>query len=155
VSEFCALGGTIDSQLPVEAFAPDGSDVTKIPDDVDGVAVFAQSVFEPAAFLRRLAQRFPDPWRHIVVGPSVTAEPILLGATRRALAGVTGSSYTDPARVRAYLEAHSRAFPGMSADLAGGELVIGYRDAVEALLAGLEAAGESSKPLPVALSQLR
>src|SRR5262249_60067378 len=90
----------------------------------------------------------------IPAGPSVTAEPALLGPTRAALAGVTGSSYTDPDRLRAYLRAHARAFPGMSADLAGNELVTGYRDAVEALLSGVESAAADSKPLPQALSSL-
>jgi len=155
VSEFCALGGAVDSQLAVESLAPDGGDVAKIPADVDGVAVLVPSVYEPGPLLRRLAGRFADPGRHIVVGPSVTDDPTLLGPTRRALTGVNGSSFTDPARVRSYLDAHARAFPGMSASLAGGELVIGYRDAVEALLAGLEASDADSESLPQALSSLR
>jgi len=155
VGEFCAMGGRVESQLEVEFFAPDGSDIAKIPRDVDGVAVFAPAVFEPGGLLRRLAARYDDPGRHILVGPSVTDEPTLLGSTRRALAGVTGSSYTDPERLRTYLHAHAEAFPGMSADIAGNELVTGYWDSVEALLAGIEAADERSQPLPVALAQLR
>jgi branched-chain amino acid transport system substrate-binding protein len=155
VSEFCAMGGAVSSQLALESIAPDGSDVAQIPTGVDGVAVLVPSVFEPGPLLRRLARRFTDPRRHIVVGPSVTDEPALLGPTRQALAGVTGSSFTDPARVRSYLDAHARAFPGMSAALAGNELVTGYRDAVEALLAGLEAAAADSDSLPQALSSLR
>jgi hypothetical protein len=43
----------------------------------------------------------------------------------------------------------------MSAALAGNELVTGYRDAIEALLAGLEAADAGSQSLPEALSSLR
>ena len=68
---------------------------------------------------------------------------------------MTGSSYADPARMRAYLHDHAEAFPGMSADVAGNELVTGYWESVEALAAGLEAAGERSEPLPAALAHLR
>ena len=79
---------------------------------------------------------------------------MLLETTRRALADVTGSSFAHPARMRAYLRAYAEAFPGASADVAAGELVTGYRDAVEALVVGLEHASGSSARLPEELASL-
>lgn len=153
-AEFCSLGGRIRRQIALETFDPSGGDVAKVPRDVDGVAVFVPSLFDPEGFLNRLAERFPEPARQIVVGPSVTDDPLLLRSTRRALAGVTGSSYVDPARMSEYLHAHASAFPGIPADVAGNELVTGYHDAVEALLAGLESADGSSARLPAELVRL-
>lgn len=154
-AEFCALGGRISTELPLEEFAPGGADVAKIPAKTDGVAVFAPALFSPGEFLDRLGTRFADPSRHVVVGPNVTEEPILLDSVRPALTGVTGSAYADPARLRRYLRAYARAFPGMPTGLAGGELVTGYHDAMKALLVGLEDAGGSSPALPEALARER
>ena len=152
-SEFCALGGRIGNQVPLESFTP--ADVAAVPRDVDGVAVFVPSTFDPAGFINRLAARYANPARHILVGPSVTDDPTLLGPTRRALTGVVGSSYVNPSLMRGYLDAYRRTFPGASTDVAGNELVSGYRDAVRALLAGLEDADGNSAQLPAALAHLR
>ena len=123
--------------------------------DVDGVAVFGGSYFDASGFLKRLAQRTDDPSRQIVAGPALMDEPTTLRATSRALAGVTGSSYAYPPRMRAYLRDYSRAFPGVPASLASSELVTGYRDAVEAILLALEHADGSSARLPAELRRLR
>ena len=154
-AEFCSLGGEIKSQLALDSFDPAGADVADVPPDVDGVAVFAAQLFDPAGFLRELASRYESPARHIVVGPPITDAPALLRSTRRALAGVAGSSYADPARMRDYLRAHARAFPGTPTDVAGSELVTGYRDAVEGLLVGLENAGGSPSRLQEELARVR
>ena len=119
VSEFCSLGGRIGSQVALEEFDPAGGDVASVPRGVDGVAVFVPSTFDPEGFLKRLAGRYADPSRHILLGPAVVDDPTLLGPTRGALAGVVGSSYVDPVRMRRYLAAYREAFPGTSADVAG------------------------------------
>jgi ABC-type branched-subunit amino acid transport system substrate-binding protein len=154
VAEFCSLGGRIQSQLALDFFDPAGADVADVPPGVDGVAVFAPQFFGPAGFLQRLAGRFGDPGQHIVVGPSVTDDPVLLGSVRGKLANVAGSSFAHPQRMQAYLRSYADAFPGASAEIAGGELVTGYRDAVEALLVGLENASGSSARLPEELASL-
>ena len=155
VAEFCSLGGRIVDQLKFDAFDPRGRDVAEVPRDVDGVAVFAPLFHGPTGFLRRLAGRVGSPARRIVVGPTVTDDPALLADTGAALDGVTGSSYVDPARMRAYLQEYERVFPGIPTDVARSELVTDYRDAVEALLSGLEAADGSSERLPGALARHR
>src|SRR5262249_55297269 len=155
VAEFCSMGGRVTRQIELESFAPGGGDVAAVPRGVDGVAVFAPGIVEPGGFLTRLARRYADPSRHILVGPTIIDDPSLLSSTRRALAGVVGASFTDPPRLRAYLRRYARAFPGMPKDVAAGELVTGYRDALEALLSGLEAADGKAEALPGALSRLR
>jgi ABC-type branched-subunit amino acid transport system substrate-binding protein len=154
-TEFCALGGEVADQLALDFFDPAGRDVAKVPDDVDGVAVFASQFFQAAGFLERLARRAGDPAREIVVGPALTDDPAVVAATHGALSGVTGSSYVDGTRMRAYLRAYRRAFPGARTSVASGELVTGYRDSVEALLRALARAGGSTTRLPAELGRLR
>ncbi|HVO54811.1 MAG TPA: ABC transporter substrate-binding protein [Solirubrobacterales bacterium] len=155
VAEFCSLGGRISKQIPIESFDPSGRDVARIPRGADGVAVFAPPFIDPTGFLRRLASGYADPAGHILLGPTITSDPTLLRSVRGALTGVTGSSYVDPARMRGYLRAFGRAFPGTPADVAGDELVTGYHDSVAALLSGLEKAHGSTAALPAALAHLR
>jgi branched-chain amino acid transport system substrate-binding protein len=154
-AEFCSLGGRIKGQLAPTAFTPQVADVDNIPRGVDGVAVFVPGIFEPQTFLKQLARSYANPAQHIVVGPGTTDDPTVLEQTRRALAGVIGSSYVDPTRERAYLRGYARDFPGMPTDIAGGELVTGYRDAMTSLLAALERAGGSSARLPAELARSR
>lgn len=154
-AEFCALGGRVVDDLALEEFDPAGADVAKLPPDVDGVAVFVPAFANPAGFLNRLAERYRPPAQRILLGPATVDEPALLRTTRRALGGVVGSSFERPARLRAYLRSFHDAFPGIPADVAGGELVTGYSDATRALLAGLEAADGDSARVAAALGRLR
>jgi branched-chain amino acid transport system substrate-binding protein len=154
VAEFCSLGGTIADQVAVDLFDPAGRDIDRVPRDVDGVAVFAGQFFGPSGFLKRLARRAQDPAREIVAGPALMNDPTTLRATSHALAGVAGTSYLDPLRARAYLREYSRAFPGVPTSLASGELVTGYRDAVEAILRALEHGEGSTARLPAELRRL-
>jgi branched-chain amino acid transport system substrate-binding protein len=155
VAEFCALGGTIADQVAVDQFDPAGRDLERVPRDVDGVAVFAGQFFGPGEFLKRLAHRADDPDREIVAGPGLMDDATILRATGRALRGVVGSSYVDPPRMRTYLRGYSKAFPGTPAGIASVELVTGYRDAVEAILRGLERAHGDERRLPAELRRLR
>jgi branched-chain amino acid transport system substrate-binding protein len=155
VAEFCALGGTVSDQLAVDRFDPGGRDAERVPRDVDGTAVFAGQFFGPAGFIKHLARRVADPTRELVVGPGIVDEPGLLRATGPALAGVIGSSHVDPSRMRQHRRAYARAFPGTSSTVAGTELVTGYRDAVEALLHGLERADGDTNRLRGELARQR
>jgi branched-chain amino acid transport system substrate-binding protein len=154
VAEFCSLGGSVESQIALDTFDPAGGDVDRIPRNLDGVAVFSPQLFGPAGFLQELARRSPDPAREIVVGPSIADDPALLGTTKGAIAEVTGGSFVDPERMESYLRSHAESFPGIPTDVARGELVTGYRDAVEALLVGLEQASGDAGRLPDELAGL-
>jgi branched-chain amino acid transport system substrate-binding protein len=155
VAEFCALGGTVANQLAVDFFDPAGRDIERVPRDVDGVAVFAGQFFGAGEFLKRLARRADDPGREIVVGPALMDDATILRATGRELRGVVGSSYVDPPRMRGYLRGYAKAFPGTPAGIASGELVTGYRDAVEAIVRALEHAHGDERRLPAELRRLR
>ena len=155
VAEFCALGGTIADQIGVDFFDPGGRDIARVPRNVDGVAVFAGQFFGAGGFLKRLARRAEEPAGEIVAGPALMDDPTILRATSRALGGVTGSSYVDPRRMRAYLRDYAKEFPGEPPSVASHELVTGYRDAVEAILQALERAEGSPERLPAELRRLR
>ena len=154
-AEFCAAGGRVVSQLPVDAFDPAGRDVASVPRDVDGVAVFTKGFFGPEGFLKALARRARDPAREILVGPGLIDDPALVRSVGRSLAGVTGSSFVRPDRLRAYLARYEKAFPGTSRDVASTELVTGYRDAMEALVSALERADGDPARLRPELARLR
>src|SRR3954470_17945162 len=110
MAEFCALGGRITKQVsPVGPFDATGKDAEDVPRDVDGVAVFAMSFFAPQRLIQRLAHARRDPARSVVVGAAVADDPGLRAAVGRSLAGVTASSFVDPARLRAYRRAYARA----------------------------------------------
>jgi branched-chain amino acid transport system substrate-binding protein len=153
-AEFCSLGGTVSAEVALEVLEGPAR-VAEVPRDVDGVAVLVGQYFRPAEFINRLARRVGDPAREIVVGPGMVDEPELLRATAPALAGVAASSHVDPRRMREYLRAYERAYPGASPAIARHELVSGYRDAMEALLRAFENADGSSRRLPRELARLR
>ena len=90
-----------------------------------------------------------------MVGPGIADDPDVLRSTARSLDGVVGSSNVDPAQRREYLRAFRSAFPGVPDSVAAGTLVTGFRDAVEAVLGGLERAGGDTERLPAALAALR
>lgn len=159
VAEFCALGGRVPSQLALAAFDPQGEDVVRIPEGVDGVAVFAPAVFGPTGFLARLAVRLGDPGRRLVVGPEIVDDPALLGAAAGALRGVTGSSHLpatgDGPALRAYVRSYRRAFRGSPESAARSESTIGYRNAVEAVVRAFERADGEVERLGPELGRLR
>jgi branched-chain amino acid transport system substrate-binding protein len=155
VAEFCALGGRVTEQIPIVVFDGRGRDVSRVPRDVDGVAVLSGPLAGPAAFLTQLAGRLDDPTRGLVVGPGVVDAPDLLRATASALDGVVAASQVDPVRMGGFLRRYAQAFPGTSTGTARSEAVTGYRDAVEALMQALERAGGSIERLPAELARLR
>lgn len=154
-AEFCELGGSVRTDVAVDSFDPAGSDVDSLPMGVDGVAVFAPAFFGPTEFLKALAESADDPAREIVVGPSVTDDPAMLRSTASALAGVRGTSNAEPARTDAFLRDYEAEFPGTPTAVAGSELVTGYRDAMEALLQGLEHADGDEAVVGAELSALQ
>jgi branched-chain amino acid transport system substrate-binding protein len=154
-AEFCALGGQVTSHVGVYPFDPKGRDVARVPRDVDGVAVLGASFFwGPNGFLHRLARRFDDPARHIVLGPDTVDQSDTLAENSGPLRGVVAGSFLDPERRREYLRAFADAFPGVPDVAASGWLVRGFRDAVEVVLRGVERSGGDTRQLPSALAQL-
>jgi ABC-type branched-subunit amino acid transport system substrate-binding protein len=159
VREFCALGGRVGQRV---GLAPGGppNDPARISRAVDGVVVLASRNAVTPEYLRALARREGDPARRLVIGPEITADAELLRATGASLSGVVGAAYAPPAgspEVRSYARAFARANPGVPAGQALAPLVVGYRNAVEALLQALERThgSRSRRELRAALDGLR
>jgi ABC-type branched-subunit amino acid transport system substrate-binding protein len=159
VREFCALGGRVGQRV---GLAPGGppNDPARISRAVDGVVVLASRNAVTPEYLRALARREGDPARRLVIGPEITADTELLRATGASLSGVVGAAYAPPAgspEVRSYARAFARANPGVPAGQALAPLVVGYRNAVEALLQALERThgSRSRRELRAALDGLR
>jgi branched-chain amino acid transport system substrate-binding protein len=157
VREFCALGGRVTSRVVTGYGLPD--DRVRVPRDADGVAVLAAPGSMPPKLLKRLVKGQRDLPRRMVLGPEIVAATDLLAATGTSLDGVIGASYTPPAaaspQVRTYLRQFARAFPGLPAARPLDPLVMNYRNAVEAVLQGLEQAGGDRHRLPAALDHLQ
>ena len=155
VAEFCALGGRVTTQLQPLPFDP--REVRAVPRDVDGVAVFSESLFAPAGFLEAVARRMRDP-RRMVVGPTTVDDPDVLRVAAPSLAGVTGSSFLPAADrsapLRAYLRAMRRTFPQVPTDTSRSDLVLGYRTAVESLVRAIERAHGDPGRLPASLAAI-
>ena len=149
VAEFCSLGGTVTSQNRLDVIDPSGGDADRVPTGVDGVAVLTTPFFgTQRGLVRRLAARFGSD--RILLGPSVLGEP----AAARAANGAIGASRyppNDDPEMAAYLTSYRSAFPGLPAELAGNELVIATRNAVEALLQSLESVDGNLRELETAL----
>ena len=139
VAEFCSLGGTV-TQKRLDSL--DGADAARVPRGSDGVAVFTTDFFgSQAPLLRRLAARFDEPARHVVLGPGVLDEEAALRVAGTVLGDAAAATRYPPAALTEFAEGYRRTFPGQPAAHAKDEKVIAHRNAVEALLQALEQAG--------------
>ncbi|MEN3278912.1 MAG: branched-chain amino acid transport system substrate-binding protein [Solirubrobacteraceae bacterium] len=160
VREFCSLGGRVTRRI---GLAPGGppNDPARVPRHVDGVAVLASGNSVTSEYLRALARRMGA--RRLVLGPEITGDAELLRGAGSTLRGVVGSAYVPPfassPAVRSYLRDYTRINPGAPASQPLTALVVGYRNAVEAVLQAFEHAhGELSddrRELRAALGRLR
>ena len=159
VNEFCALGGRVE-RLQVAAWDPSGKDVAQLPKGIDGVAVLSNPVFGPQGFLEKLAGRYRDPAKHVLLGPGISGDAGLLRSLGPRYDGVVASSYLPAAAsapaVRAYLRAYARAFPDQPRAPALSDFVTSYRNAMEATLLALQRThGDAGAPLARSLAGLR
>jgi branched-chain amino acid transport system substrate-binding protein len=134
VAEFCALGGRVTRQDRTwDATA------VRIPDGVDGVAVFTGAlVHDQAGLIRRLSRRLGP--GGLVLGPSALEQP----DARRAAEGVVGAAHVPHRRTPAmdtFARSFRAAFPGLQSELSENGFVIAMRDAIELLLQAMEAGG--------------
>ena len=157
VAEFCSLGGSVTQER--RGGLLEGVSTARVPRGSDGVAVLTTS-FPPgtqAPLLKRLAARFDEPARHVVLGPGVLDEEAALRVAGTVLGGAAAATRYPPAALEEFAEGYRRAFPGQGAH-AKSELVIAHRNAVEALLQALEEAdgdpGERGERLRAALGAL-
>jgi branched-chain amino acid transport system substrate-binding protein len=139
VREFCALGGRIVKRIQLPVDADSTSMVLKaIPHDADGVALLGSWMSATPDLVQALARRGPHT---VVLGPEVMGDTELLRQDP-ALVGVVGASYSAPysssPAMRAYLRDYAEAYPGLPSGDPRDEVVMAYRNGVEAVLEAAE-----------------
>jgi branched-chain amino acid transport system substrate-binding protein len=151
VREFCSLGGRVTGRIALAQATPPKSVLARIPRTADGVVVLGSTMSVTRDLLAALARRGT---RTLLLGPDVTGSPGLVRNVA-GLAGVLGASYApDSPALEAYLRAYAKAYPGAARWEPRDELVIGYRNAVEALLQAFERARGEQGRLGVQLARL-
>ena len=138
VAEFCALGGNVTARFSTPIDLND-TKVAQALQSVDGVAALVfGGVFTGPEFLPALARAQGSPETRIVVGPYGLESSTPLPA------GVVGASSIPPVNstpaMRRHQTAFTKAFLGLPPGVAETPFVLGFHDAMEGLLRGLEAA---------------
>jgi ABC-type branched-subunit amino acid transport system substrate-binding protein len=124
-AEFCAAGGRVDRRVgfPLALKAATARHLAR---NVDGVAVFAAGVTDPAVLLPAIRNSFGD---RVIVGLGVSSD-------RRAALLLPG--VVSPARVptptSAFAERLAAVFPGLPADSADSAFTVEFDATVEAVL---------------------
>jgi branched-chain amino acid transport system substrate-binding protein len=138
VREFCSLGGRIAKRIQLPIGVDSTSMLLKaIPRDADGVALFGSWMTVTSDLLRALARRGTN---SLVLGPEVIGDTKLISQDP-ALTGVVGASYSAPTSspaMRAYLNDYAKAYPSTPPDEPSDDVMIAYRNGVEAVLEAAE-----------------
>jgi branched-chain amino acid transport system substrate-binding protein len=164
-AEFCALGGRIvhtvyrdpfdpnqDVGAAVAAGRPDG--VAQLIGPLDG---------QSAATGQVLAHLRGTPSRRLLLSSVAIEDPAFMRAYGRRLSGVVSTSFIPAGApdhsLASYRAAFARAFPALPPGFSDSSVVLGYHDAVEALLQAIEQAhgdlGANGEGLAHALASLR
>jgi branched-chain amino acid transport system substrate-binding protein len=157
--EFCALGGRVVGRVGLLGPKPARSVLGAVPKQADGVAVLGSALSLSPDLLAALARRGP---RALVLGPDVIGDANLIRGVA-GLDGVVAASYAPAAdrspAVRAYLRDYAKAYPSAPPSEPRDALVMGYRNAVEAVLDAFERAGadlsDGRRALRAQLGRLR
>src|SRR3954447_9859150 len=125
-SEFCAAGGRVDRRVGFP-LALKAATARQLARNVDGVAVFAAGVTDPAVLLPAVRNSFGG--NRVIVGLGVSSD-------RRAALLLPG--VVSPARVSpptpAFAERLAAVFPGLPADSADSAFAVDFNATVEAVL---------------------
>ncbi len=147
VAEFCALGGTIDTQVYRSPYPPenDASVAARVvASGSDGVASFLTPFDSATTVVGELLKRLDDPSRRLLLWDQQLEDSTFLSTLGAKLDGVALTSRFRsgaPSKALADYQARYRAaFPRIPAGFEQWSLVVGYADSVEALLTALERA---------------
>jgi branched-chain amino acid transport system substrate-binding protein len=164
VAEFCALGGRIVSRIWTPASAPMPEAIAaEVPVGVDGVALIpgTGAVLDWTGFVKGYARLHPHVARRLVVGPEALQSTVNRRAAARYADGLVGGDQgrfdrSNPVW-RSMQRRFVRSFPGIVPPRsfpADYPLVVAYRNAMEAVLEGLERVDGDPARLQSALAQL-
>jgi ABC-type branched-subunit amino acid transport system substrate-binding protein len=132
-AEFCAVGGTVERRLGFPlALRPRAA--RRLANRVDGIAVFAAGVTDPAVLLPTIRDSFGG--RRLIVGLGISSDP----RAARLLRGVVSPMIVPPPRP-AFAHRLTAAFPGLAAGAARSGFTVEFDTSVEAVLEAAAAAG--------------
>jgi ABC-type branched-subunit amino acid transport system substrate-binding protein len=141
-AEFCALGGRVVGTTYRSVFTGRPDPVAgSLAVDPDGVAVLLTFLDDPATVVGKLGSALGDARRLLLWAPMLEDVAFVqqLGARLDGVVGTTWLPATPPSRtLRDYRARYRAEFPGLPAYLADQSAVLGYHNAVEALLQVLE-----------------
>ena len=126
-AEFCAVGGRVERSLGFPlALTPKAAG--SLADRVDGTAVFAAGVTDPAVLLPVLRDVFGG--RRLIVGTGISSDP----RAARLLDGVVAPLMVPPPGP-SFARRLGAAFPGLPTAAAQSGFTVGFNASVEAVLA--------------------
>ena len=145
-AEFCAVGGEVVRQVYRHWWAPQrGLVASTLAGSPDGVASFLTFFDEPVGVFSELLRELDDPRRQLLLWSQTLEDGLTLSALAPKLEGVVTTSWlpAGPAgdALRDYRAAYRRAFPAIPAGIGDASFVIGYNNAVEAILVALGRTG--------------
>ena len=164
IAEFCSLGGTIADQVYLSPWIPAKDPAAQVlRSRPDGVALLLTSFDSPLGVTRDVLQRLQTPDRQLLLNGPLIEDPTVLQPVARRLDGVVSTSLmpvTTPSRqLTGYRQRYAKTFKGLPASLGDQSFVIGYGDAVRALLAAVDETGgdlsDGRAGLREALAKLR
>jgi branched-chain amino acid transport system substrate-binding protein len=143
LAEFCALGGRARQLLMPFFGSTEPAPAT--PRSADGVAVFAAPFNAPPDKVAAFAAGRTPLTSTLLLGPFHAVYPDVLRTLPAELTGVVTSVAApgDGAARRQYLAAYATHFPALADTQPMQPYVVAYRDAVEAVLTGLQRSGGS------------
>jgi branched-chain amino acid transport system substrate-binding protein len=143
-AEFCALGGQVVRRVYSSSFTPDPPRLVEraLAPRADGIASFLTVVDPAPAILGQLTGKLQDPARRLLLWSETLEDGATLPALQRKLAGVVSTTWLPGGppspRLREHQMRYQRAFPALPAFFGSASFVLGFHDAVEALLVALE-----------------
>ena len=146
IAEFCALGGTIADEVYLSPWVPTKDPAAKaLRSRPDGVALLLTIFDSPLDPTRALLQRLGRPDRQLLLNGPLIEDLTVLQPVARRLDGVVSTSLmpvTAPSReLSGYRRLYAKTFKGLPASMGDASFVIGYGDAVRALLAAVDETG--------------
>jgi branched-chain amino acid transport system substrate-binding protein len=146
IAEFCSLGGRITDEVYLSPWVPMNDPAAQaLRSRPDGVALLLTSFDSPLEVTRGVLQRLEQPDRQLLLNGPLIEDPTVLQSVSRRLDRVVSTSLmpvTTPSReLTGYRQRYAKTFKGLPASLGDQSFVIGYGDAVRALLAAVDETG--------------
>lgn len=143
IAEFCSLGGRITNQVYLSPWVPQKDPAAQaLRSRPDGVAVLLTGFDSPVAAIRGVLRGVEKPSRQLLLNGPLIEDPTVLRPVASRLGGVVSTSLipvTAPSpELTAYRKLYAKTFKGIPASLGDASFVLGFGDAIRALLAAVD-----------------